>query len=105
MKLNISQKHSGLGYNIVNVGAQARHLNEGAKIQLKANLTKNKKILVDSVANDSEAFSFANEIFLFLKDEGYDVEGVNQCWYSIPIRDQSIEEGPNGKTHVIIGSH
>lgn len=102
--MDINQNHSGLGNNIVNIGSQPRYMDEGLKNELK-NLEKDKKITVICVMGDPEAFSFAHEILSFLKNNGYDAEGVTQSMYDKPVIGLGIEKSPDGKKiDLIIGS-
>lgn len=76
------------------VGKPARHLDDSLRQQLQTALPRDRKVRVQAVAGDGEAFQFAEEVKNFLQSQRYDVSGVDQAFYSGPVVGQGII--PNG---------
>jgi len=95
----------GITAHTVNLGPQDRVLSDNAASQLDTELSKHpgKKISVTSVLGDPEAFKFATQIMVYLKEQGYDVDGVNQAVYTAPVRGQHIRP-TDDKVDIIIGA-
>lgn len=102
-----NQNHSGSGDNVMNFGPQPRKLNQDLKNQLKELIKDNSAVDITAVLGDGEAFGFASEIKNYLKEEGHDVNGVNQAVFSGPVIGQIIEppKNENGSYKVIIGNN
>lgn len=91
----------------MNFGPQPRHLDEYLKSGLDSYINSGSKVIVTSVMGDGEAFNFANQVKLYLQSKGFDVDGVNQAIFSMPIRGQIIEPPKDGDStfKIIIGNN
>ena len=95
----------GITAGTVNLGPQARTMNEQLGEQLKQALPETAKITVTAVLGDGEAFGFANQIMQWLKSNGYgNVEGVNQAVYTQPVMGQNINKKSDTEFDLIIGT-
>jgi len=104
ISVNSNLQSGGIAAGVINFGRSVRHLDQHLENQLKANLSKNDKIIVTAVMGDQEAFMFAREIVEYLKKVGYEVQGVNQAIYAQPITKQRIYKNDN-KVDIIIGEN
>lgn len=85
-------------------GPQARHLNESLKSQLKDMLKKGEKVKIVAAMNNGEAYDFADEIRVYLDNEGYEVHGIDQVMTMPPMRGQLITPDlVNGFREIRIG--
>lgn len=105
--MNAFNQHNQSGNNYMNFGPQPRDLNAQLEDQLKQLIPTNSKVSVTSVLGDGEAYDFASKIKIYLENQGYIVDGVNQALYSQPVRGQNIElPKDNDATYkVIIGTN
>lgn len=95
----------GITAGTVNFGPTARSMNAELGEQLKANVPASAKVTVTAVLGDGEAFGFANQVYEWLKVNGYkNVEGVNQAVYSQPVMGQSINKRSDSEYDIIIGT-
>ncbi len=102
--VNSHNQSGGITAGIVNLGLQPRKLDNTSAAQLTQNLSKHKKIKITSVMGDQEAFNFGHQILSYLKENGYEAEGVNQAIYSQPVVGQFIENGESDSIDIIIGT-
>ena len=73
----------GITAGIVNVGPQARKIDDRLKAELAQLLPdKSSAVTITSVIGDSEAFSFATQIKDYLTSQGYKIQGVNQSVFT-----------------------
>lgn len=97
---NIFNVHShnqsgGITAGQVNIGPQKRHLNDQHKSQLKGSLDRSRAVRVDALLGNAEAMEFATAIANWLRNEGYEVDGVNQVVWSGPVGPQQIDPSEN----------
>lgn len=86
-----NNQQGGITAGIVNVGAPPRHMDGKLQAQLTELLPdKSRKVTVNCVMNDPEAFNFATEIKDYLTKQGYSVKGVSQAAFSPPILGQQF---------------
>ena len=79
-----------------------RHLDNTMKLQLNG-LTKDKKILIKAVLNNEEAYAFAEETRVYLKNQGFHVDNeVTQSLFIPPAVGESINIMEN-LIEIIIG--
>lgn len=102
--INSYNQSGGITAGVVNLGTHPRKVDDQSGKQLLENLQKEKKIVITSVMGDQEAFNFGHQILNFLKEKGYNAEGVNQAIYSKPIIGQFIENQKVEQTDIIIGN-
>lgn len=103
---NVSSNYQsgGVTAGIVNTQRSARHLNDNLERQLSSVLLKDKvPIVINSAINDSEAYTFAEEIANYLKADGWTVEHLQAIW-SPPFIGQRISPLKNGKITIDVGS-
>lgn len=95
----------GITANQVNIGSVPRKLDYNIQNQLLNILNnRNEKIEVRSILGDSESYTYANQIFDFLKSKGFSkVDGVTQVVYSKPVVGQFIDRDSIG-VKISIGS-
>ncbi len=102
---NVSSKdqRDGITAGIVNISSNDRHLDDHAKEQL-AKLSQDENIIVIAIMGDPEAFQLANEVLSYLKESGFNANGVDHVMYAEPIVGQLINKRQdNGKMEIIIG--
>jgi hypothetical protein len=106
--VNVTSTHQsgGITANQVNIGAVPRKFDlETGNRLLNLLKNKNEKIEVSSVMGDSESFSLANNIFDFLKSNGFkNIDGVNQSAFSRPVFGQYLDRDSTG-VKILIGSN
>lgn len=85
------------------LGSNRRSMNKALKKQLTDSLPKTAKVRITSVLGNSEALTFAQEIYDFLNGNGYQVKGVDQAVYSKPVVGQIINKTETG-FDIVIGS-
>ena len=99
-------QQGGITARNVSIQPSDRKLSTNVEQQLKDHLSKAtfKKIEVNAIMGDAEAFRFASQIKDYLVSEGYEIHGVNQVMYASPVQGQ-IFEGPDDKgvARIIIG--
>ena len=105
--MNTFNQHNKSGDNYMNFGPQPRELNTQVETQLKQLIPANSKVSVTSVLGDGEAYNFASKIKIYLENQGYIVDGVNQALYSQTVKGQNIELPKDGDAtyKLIIGSN
>jgi len=85
-------QYGGITAGIVNVGPQARRVDDGVKRQLAQLLPdKRRAVKVTSVLGDSESYSFAMQIKDYLTSQGYQIDGVNQAAFTGIVPPQSFD--------------
>lgn len=96
-------QQGGITAQEVNIGQQPRSLTFENKnfLESLSEINPSKQITIECVLGDGEAFQFANEIKSYLESLGWNVNGVDQAVYSIPVIGQTIF--PDA-TKIIIGS-
>jgi hypothetical protein len=100
----ISQEHSGIGYNNLDVYIDPpRTLTPDQKTELTDSLEKEKEVVITSLFGDSESIQFAQQIYDFLKAEGYQVTGVMRSVFNAPVRGVDVEF-EKGKYQLTVGS-
>ena len=105
-KVNITSfnQTGGITAHTVNLGPTARQMNEQLGQQLKQHIPTDKRVTVVAALGDAEAFGFANQIFQWMKSNGYrDVCGVDQAVFSQPVTGQNINMKGEGYEVVIGG--
>ena len=104
--MNTFNQNNQHGDNIMNIGSQPRELNIELQNQIKEVIKIDSVVNVTSVLGDGEAYNFANQIKSYLKEQGYEVNGVNQSVFSNPISGQIIEppKDNNNTYRIIIGN-
>jgi len=86
-----TNQSGGITAGVVNVGPKPRQVDAGLISKLQQMLPdKTKKVTVTSVMGDGEAFDFATQIKDVLVKQGYDVNGVNQSVFTVPIIGQQF---------------
>lgn len=95
----------GITAGQVNIGPQARQMDDANGQQIKQHIPTSAKVKVTSVMGDGEAFNFATQIKQWLESNGYsNVDGVNQAIYSQPVMGQGIERKSESEFEIIIGT-
>lgn len=105
-KVNITSfnQMGGITAGTVNIESQNRQMNGQIGSQLKNKIPVDAKVSVTAVLGDGEAFGFANQIFQWMKSNGYEnVTGVNQAVYTKPVLGQMINTTDDGFA-IVIGS-
>ena len=98
-------QQGGVTAHTVNFGPTARSMNEQLGEQIKKNIPTSAKIKVTAVLGDGEAYGFANQVFEWLKGNGYSkAEGVDQAVYSQPVMGQNINKKSENEFELIIGT-
>jgi hypothetical protein len=97
----------GITAHTVNVAPQARRLHspqgEALKRQLLAEAPRDRRINITVVFGDPEAYAFGQEIFDFLKVNGFDVWGMDQATYVAP--QVGLKVDPSGELWEMIVGH
>ncbi len=99
-----SNQSGGITAHTVNIGNQPRHLTQSLKQEL-AHLPRTANVVVTAVMGDQEAFVFGTEINSFLKEEGYNVQGVNQAVFTQPVVGQHIIKNSENEYQIVIGGN
>lgn len=94
----------GITAHTVTVGTPHRTIDARVRQQLDQLTAGKRKIEVNAVMGDSEAFQFATEITNYLKGKGAPVDGVDQVVYSGPVFGQSVKELPDEGLAIIVGA-
>lgn len=95
----------GVTAHTVNFGPTARTMNAQLGGQLKQHIPATAKVTITAVLGDGEAFSFANQVMTWLRENGYiNVDGVNQAVYSQPVMGQNLNKINDGQFELIIGT-
>jgi hypothetical protein len=95
----------GVTAHTVNFGPTARTMNAQLGGQLKQHIPATAKVTITVVLGDGEAFSFANQVMTWLRENGYiNVDGVNQAVYSQPVMGQNLNKINDGQFELIIGT-
>jgi len=85
VNINTNYQNGDNNVFIKNSGKQPRIINDLIGKQLEENLDRTKKIIITSILGDSEAFSFATQIKTYLQKNDYNIDGINQAVYSVPV--------------------
>ena len=84
-------QQGGITAGVVNVGPQARNIDDDVRRQLAELLPdKSRMVTITSVLGDGEAYSFATQIEDYLASEGYEINGVNQAVFDGVVPPQQI---------------
>jgi hypothetical protein len=95
----------GITAHTVNIGAQARHVDDRLRAELRRMIPHGSKVEIEVVMGDSEALKFAHEITAFLDVEGRPVGTFAQSMFTGPMIGQQCKQRPDGSFHILIGSH
>lgn len=101
-------QQGGITANQVFIGKQPRQLDDRLKGNLKSMIAqdKSKKIEVNAVMGDPEAFQYANEIKNYLISQGYTaVDGVAQAIFSQPVTGNQITPMDETLCRITIGTN
>lgn len=102
--VNSINQQGGITAGNVNIGSQQRTVTPANRDQLRQHVPKDKKVTVVAVMGDAEAFNYAQQIFEVLKQDGYNVSGVDQALHNPPIMGQVISPKGNDSIEVIVGT-
>lgn len=95
----------GITAGTVNVGLTPRSLSQprfdGLKKQILSSLPKDKPVTVVAVMGDTEAFSFADEILKYLKENGFDANGVDQAVFIQPIKGLQVQHEKDKRSFIV----
>ena len=95
----------GITAHTVNFGPQARQMNSQLGDQLKQNIPTSAKVRVVAVLGDGEALAFANQVFQWLKSNGYSkADGVDQAVYTQPVLGQNLNKISDLEFELVIGT-
>lgn len=102
---SINQK-GGITAHTVNIGPQARSMNDQIGNQLKHHIPISANVRITAVLGDGEAFGFAGQILDWMKSNGYsNVTGVDQAVYTQPVIGQNISKKSDNEYEIIIGKN
>lgn len=104
-------QQGGLTAGTVNLAPPQRTLSapyaSTLKSQMLSEIPKDKPITIMAILGDTESINFANEIYLFLKQNGFtmkDPAGISQgAFMSIP-KGLSLNKKPNGELDFVVGT-
>jgi len=95
----------GVTAHTVNFGPQARQMNSQLGDQLKQAIPTSAKVRVVAILGDGEAFAFANQVFQWLKSNGYNkADGVDQAVYTQPVLGQNLNKISDTDFELVIGT-
>jgi hypothetical protein len=104
--ITTNNQSGGTNTNIVNVSPKIRRtMNEALKAAFLKDLPKDKPILVMGMSGNTESMAFANEIWTFLKANGYPVKNDAAAWHMFfnpPVFNAQISPGEGGKEWWIV---
>ena len=77
------------------------------KTQILREIPKDKRIDVTAVMGDAEAMEFAQEIYSFMKDNGFNVDphGISQTVFSGPVKGLNLQKGNNDDFMFVVGAN
>ncbi len=94
-------QQGGITAGVVNVGPQARNIDDSVRRQLAELLPdKSRTVTITSVFGDSEAYSFATQIKDYLASQGYEINGVDRAAFDGVVPPQWFDPD---KLEIIIG--
>lgn len=85
VRITSYNQQGGITAQNVNIGAVARHINDGLRRQITQMIPRTQKVVVSAALGDGEAYQLAHEIMVFMQQQGYSVEGINQSVWMPPI--------------------
>ena len=95
----------GITAHTVKVGSQDRNFGNEHKDQLlKELLGETRKIVISEFLGTPEALRLGLQIYHFLEDEGYKVEGPNTLYGGLAPKGVRIHKGHPEKIDIAIGS-
>ena len=101
-KKGIFNYGSNYGQQNYHEAPKQRTLTPEFKAEILDAIPKDRKVSVDAMMGDPESITFATEILIFLRDNGFDIESTmpNQVIFGHPVRGIIFEEDKN---RIVIG--